>query len=183
MNSRRFAWLGAALVVAGIALLGIGSLTSLATGGSTPRGWAGTGIVGGSGMMGGSGIVGGSWSGAASAPGPGASGFVAGTQAAPRVVQIVATPQLRLLPAVVTIQADETITFEVTTMGPVVHEFMVGPAADVAADKAGTPEIADLGMMQTRSLTYTFAGPGPFSFACHAPGHYEAGMSGTIVVQ
>ena len=183
MNSRHFAWLGAALVVAGIALLGIGSLTSLATGGSTPRGWAGTGIVGGSGMMGGSGIVGGSWSGAASAPGPGASGFVAGTQAAPRVVQIVATPQLRLLPAVVTIQADETITFEVTTMGPVVHEFMVGPAADVAADKAGTPEIADLGMMQTRSLTYTFAGPGPFSFACHAPGHYEAGMTGTIVVQ
>ena len=183
MNSRHFAWLGAALVVAGIALLGIGSLTSLATGGSTPRGWAGTGIVGGSGMMGGSGIVGGSWSGAASAPGPGASGFVAGTQAAPRVVQIVATPQLRLLPAVVTIQADETITFQVTTMGPVVHEFMVGPAADVAADKAGTPEIADLGMMQTRSLTYTFAGPGPFSFACHAPGHYEAGMSGTIVVQ
>jgi len=183
MNSRHFAWLGAALVVAGIALLGIGSLTSLATGGSTPRGWAGTGIVGGSGMMGGSGIVGGSWSGAASAPGPGASGFVAGTQAAPRVVQIVATPQLRLLPAVVTIQADETITFEVTTMGPVVHEFMVGPAADVAADKAGTPEIADLGMMQTRSLTYTFTGPGPFSFACHAPGHFEAGMSGTIVVQ
>ena len=183
MNSRRFAWLGTALVVAGIALLGIGSLTSRAAGGSTPRGWAGTGIVGGSGMMGGSGIVGGSWSGAASAPGPGASGFVAGTQAAPRVVQIVATPQLRLLPAVVTIQADETITFEVTTMGPVVHEFMVGPAADVAADKAGTPEIADLGMMQTRSLTYTFAGPGPFSFACHAPGHYEAGMTGTIVVQ
>jgi uncharacterized cupredoxin-like copper-binding protein len=183
MNSRHFAWLGAALVVAGIALLGIGSLTSLATGGSTPRGWAGAGIVGGSGMMGGSGIVGGSWSGAASAPGPGASGFVAGTQAAPRVVQIVATPQLRFLPPVVAIQADETITFEVTTMGPAVHEFMVGPAADVAADKAGTPEIADLGMMQTRSLTYTFAGPGPFSFACHAPGHYEAGMSGTIVVQ
>src|SRR5450759_1198051 len=86
-------------------------------------------------------------------PGPGDSGFVAGTQATPRVMQIVATPQLRLLPAVVTIRAGETITFEVTTMGPTVHEFMVGPAADVATDKAGTPEIADLGMMQTRSLT------------------------------
>ena len=98
-------------------------------------------------------------------------------------MQIVATPQLRFVPAVVTIQAGETITFEVTTMGPVIHEFMVGPAADVAADKAGTPEIADLGMMQTRSLTYTFTGPGPFAYACHVPGHYEAGMSGTIVVQ
>ena len=37
-------------------------------------------------------------------------------------------------------------------------------------------------MMQTRSLTYTFDGPGPYAFACHAPGHYEAGMAGTIVV-
>ena len=53
----------------------------------------------------------------------------------------------------------------------------------MAADKAGTPEIADLGMMQTRSLTYTFTGTGPFAFACHVPGHFEAGMSGTIVVQ
>jgi len=183
MNSRRFAWLGTALVVAGIALLGIGSLIPPATGGSTQPGWARTGMMGGSGIMGSSGMMGGSWSGAASAPGPGDSGFVAGTQATPRVVQIVATPQLRLLPAVVTIRAGETITFEVTTMGPTVHEFMVGPAADVATDKAGTPEIADLGMMQTRSLTYTFTGPGPFAFACHAPGHYEAGMAGTIVVQ
>jgi uncharacterized cupredoxin-like copper-binding protein len=59
---------------------------------------------------------------------------------------------------------------------------MVGPAADVAADKPGTPEVADLGMMDTRSLTYTFDGPGPYAFACHATGHYEAGMTGTIIV-
>jgi uncharacterized cupredoxin-like copper-binding protein len=76
----------------------------------------------------------------------------------------------------------ETITFEVTTMGPLVHEFMVGPAAAVAADADGTPEIADIGMMQTKSITYTFDGPGPFAFACHAAGHDEAGMRGTIVV-
>ena len=45
--------------------------------------------------------------------------------------------------------AGETIRFEVTTIGMNVHEFMVGPAADVAADKEGTPEVADVGMMQT----------------------------------
>ena len=135
------------------------------------------------GMMGGAGMMGGTWNGPASAPGPGEAGFIAGTPTAPRVVRIIATPQLRFVPAAVTVQAGETITFDVTTMGPVVHEFMVGPAADVAADKAGTPEIADLGMMQTRSLTYTFTGTGPFAFACHTPGHFEAGMSGTIVVR
>jgi len=68
-------------------------------------------------------------------------------------------------------------------MGMRSHEFMVGPAADVAADKAGTPEVADIAMMQTKSLTYTFKVTGTFAFACHAPGHYEAGMRGMIVAQ
>ena len=52
----------------------------------------------------------------------------------------------------------------------------------MAADTAGTPEVAGIAMMQTRSLTYTFDGAGTYAFACHATGHYEAGMRGTIVV-
>lgn len=114
---------------------------------------------------------------------PAAPGFAAGSTVAPRVVRIVAGPGLQFYPEVVSIVSGETITFEVTTMGWTAHEFMVGPAADVAADKEGTPEVADIGMMGTRSLTYTFEGPGPFAFACHAPGHYEAGMKGTIAIQ
>jgi uncharacterized cupredoxin-like copper-binding protein len=117
-----------------------------------------------------------------SAPGPGSPGFVAGTTSAPRVVGIIASAALRFYPDTVTVQQGETITFEVTAMGMTTHEFMVGPAADVAADTAGTPEVADIAMMQTKSLTYTFDGPGPFAFACHAAGHYEAGMRGLIVV-
>ncbi len=119
---------------------------------------------------------------AGSAPGPGSPGFVAGTTSAPRVVRIIASDALRFYPDVVTVKQGETISFEVTTMGMAVHEFMVGPAADVAADKEGTPEVADIAMMQTKSLTYTFNGAGPFAFACHAPGHYEAGMRGVVVV-
>lgn len=115
--------------------------------------------------------------------GPGSSGYISGTAAAPRVVRIVAGPDLRFYPDLVPVAAGETVTFEVTTMGLTNHEFMVGPEADVAADKEGTPEVADIGMMQTQSLTYTFTGAGPFSFACHAPGHYEAGMRGTIAIQ
>ena len=120
---------------------------------------------------------------ASSAPDPGAAGFVAGTTSAPRVVRVIASDALRFYPDVVTVKSGETITFEVTTMGMRNHEFMVGPAADVAADTTSTPEVADIAMMQTKSLTYTFNGSGPFAFACHAPGHYEAGMRGTIVIQ
>jgi uncharacterized cupredoxin-like copper-binding protein len=129
------------------------------------------GLGAGQGMMGG---------GAAAEPGQ--AGFVAGTVAAPRVVQIVAGPGYTFSPSMVAIGRGETVTFVVTAMGPAVHEFMVGPADAVAADEAGTPEVADIGMMQSRSLTYTFDGSGPYAFACHAEGHYEAGMHGTITV-
>lgn len=114
---------------------------------------------------------------------PDASGsFVAGTVAAPRVVRIIAGPGYRFFPSDVPIVAGETITFEVTAVGPTVHEFKVGPLDAVRADAEGVPEIAGIGMMQTASLTYTFTGPRPFGFACHEPGHFEAGMSGTITV-
>jgi len=55
---------------------------------------------------------------------PGSASFVAGTVAAPRVVRIVAGPDLRFYPEVVAVVAGETITFRVTTMGLTTHEFM-----------------------------------------------------------
>jgi plastocyanin len=85
-------------------------------------------------------------------------------------------------PSTITVARGETVTFVVTTMGPLVHEFMVGPADLVAANRQGTPEVADIGMMQAKSLTYTFDGSGPYAYACHADSHYEAGMRGTITV-
>ena len=118
----------------------------------------------------------------ANGPQPGETGFVAGTADAPRIVRLVAGPGLAFSPPAITIQRGEIVTFQVTTMGPTAHEFMVGPADAVATDQEGTPEVADIGMMQTKSVTYTFAGAGPYAFACHVTGHYEAGMRGTIAI-
>jgi plastocyanin len=171
---RRLPVLGAGLAAAGVVLMALAAAFGSGPG-SLPGQAAPWGFHPG-GMMGfGAADVG-------SAPDPGSPGFVAGTASAPRVVRIVASDALRFSPDIVTVKQGETITFEVTTMGMRSHEFMVGPAADVAADTAGTPEVADIAMMATKSLTYTFNGPGPFAFACHAPGHFEAGMIGTIVV-
>jgi plastocyanin len=182
MTGRRLGIVGMALVAAGVVLLGAAGV--LATNPVAMPGWVpGSATTNSLGMMGGGGVgmMRGDWSGA-SGPGPGEAGFVAGTPSAPRVVRIFATAYLRFTPDTVRVQSGETVRFDVTAMGPVTHEFMIGPAADVAADTAGTPELANISMMQTASLTYTFSGSGPFAFACHAPGHYEAGMSGTIVV-
>jgi len=172
--NRRLVGLGVGLVAAGIVL--IAAAAAFGSGPGSPGSQGAPWGVGPGGMMGfGAANVG-------SAADPGSPDFVAGTTTSPRVVRIVASGALRFYPEVVTVKQGETITFEVTSMGMLSHEFMVGPAADVAADTAGTPEVADISMMQTKSLTYTFTGPGPFTFACHAPGHYEAGMQGAIVI-
>jgi uncharacterized cupredoxin-like copper-binding protein len=113
---------------------------------------------------------------------PGDAGFVAGTVAAPRVIGVVAGPGYTYSPSAITVARGETITFVVTAMGPLVHEFVVGPAEAVAADAPGTPEVADIEMMQSKSLTYTFDGSGPYAYACHVEGHYEAGMHGTVTL-
>lgn len=169
----------AALVVATAALTatlvaGNGSFGMM---GGRPGSMMGGGSYGGNGSAGMTGGLG-----TGSAAQPGVSGFVAGTVASPRVIRVYAGPGYAFSPSSISVARGETVTFVVTTMGPTAHEFMVGPADAVAADAPGTPEVADIGMMQAKSLTYTFDGPGPYAFACHAPGHYEAGMRGTIVV-
>ena len=163
-----------ALVVATAALTAFIVRPTLSWSGSMMSG-AQPGMMGGGGMMGRGPVI----------PGgaqPGEAGFVAGTVAAPRVVHIVAGPGFTFTPSTVAVARGETVSFVVTAMGPSVHEFMVGPADAVAADAEGTPEIADLSMKQSKSLTYTFDGSGPYAFACHAEGHYEAGMQGTITL-
>jgi plastocyanin len=92
-------------------------------------------------------------------------GTAVGTIAAPRVAQIVAGPGYAFSPSTVAVARGETVTFVVRAMGLPVHEFMVGPADAVAADTSGTPEIADITMMQSKTLTYTFDGSGPYAFA------------------
>ena len=185
MTGRSLGITGLVLALGGVLLIGAGSLVAAGATAGQIAPFGGNGMMGGGyggdGSHGGM-MRGGSWDAGPTSAAPGETGFVAGTPDAPRVVRILATPDLRFSPDTVRVQAGETIRFDVTTMGPVAHEFMVGPAADVAADREGTPEIADITMMHTGSVTYTFSGAGPFAFACHAEGHYEAGMAGTIVI-
>ncbi len=150
-------------------------------GGMMGGGMMGGGMMGG-GMMGGNGGMMGGNGGSVAEAQPGTPGFVAGTRSSPRAIRIVAGPGYAFNPSAVTVQRGETITFVVTAVGPNSHEFMVGPADAVAADQAGTPEVAGIGMMQTRTLIYTFEGSGPYAYACHAAGHYESGMRGAITV-
>jgi uncharacterized cupredoxin-like copper-binding protein len=104
--------------------------------------------------------------------------------ATPRVIAIQADDQMDFSPATITAQPGETVQFRVTNVGKVEHEFMVGSKDAVDADGGeDTAEIEGLGAGQTKDLVYTFAAAGTYAFACHEPGHFEAGMFGTIALQ
>ena len=113
--------------------------------------------------------------------GPGAPSV--GTKTNPRIVWLNMDDSLKFMPDSVAVAKGETIRFVLTNAGEVVHEFQVGPADMVAADDVDgvlVIEQDELDAGSTHAVDYTFDGSGPYGFACHEPGHYEAGMKGAI---
>jgi uncharacterized cupredoxin-like copper-binding protein len=108
-----------------------------------------------------------------------------GTVANPRDIALSMSDDLMFMPMAIQVRPGETIRFILTNNGTVVHEFQVGLATQVAADKADGVIVVEknqLGAGSTHEVVFTFNGSGPVAFACHEPGHYEAGMKGTIEV-
>lgn len=82
-----------------------------------------------------------------------------------------------------TFRVGETYIFAVGNEGAAVHEFVIEPAgADDAPLKAEVngkkqeSEVEDIAPGETSELEWRFTEPGRYQFACHVPGHYEAGM-------
>jgi uncharacterized cupredoxin-like copper-binding protein len=96
-------------------------------------------------------------------------------------------------PASIAVEPGEVVTFEVTNTGAAVHEFFLGDATmqqehaeEMAAMGHGMahdePYSIRLDPGETKELTWRFADGGDVEFACHEPGHYQAGMHGRIRV-
>jgi uncharacterized cupredoxin-like copper-binding protein len=108
-----------------------------------------------------------------------------GSKENPRVVHIDMTDALKFVPPTVRVASGESVRFVLTNSGTAVHEFQVGPADKVAADEVDgvlVVEKDELDAGSTRSVDYTFVNTGAFAFACHEPGHYEAGMKGVVEI-
>lgn len=91
------------------------------------------------------------------------------------------------------VKMGETIRFVVTNKGPSKHEFVIGSKAfhgqhikemeempDMDMDEANS---IDLKPGETKALVWQFTKKGDFLFGCDIPGHFQAGMSGTIKVR
>ena len=119
-----------------------------------------------------------------------ACGGSAGAEPDGRTIAVRMTDALRFDPASISVRTGETVRFEVTNDGQIVHEFLVG---DEAAQAEFAEEMAD-GMNhdtpsgvsvepgQTETFEYTFEGGSDTLAGCHEPGHYEGGMVAVITV-
>lgn len=113
-----------------------------------------------------------------------------------RVVEITAHDSMAFDPPDIEVEAGETVTFEVTNDGEIVHEFVLGDEqtqrehADHMQEMDGAedmhhddPNVLTIEPGRTESLTWTFEEAGEVLYGCHQPGHYEAGMVGTVTVR
>ncbi len=108
-----------------------------------------------------------------------------------RVIHIIAT-EFKFSPATVTVEVGETVKFVITNEGVVDHEFILGTAQEqkqhdremAAHPNAGMtdPNGVSIAKGATASLIWTFTRPMTMQYACHVPGHYRAGMYGTLKV-
>jgi uncharacterized cupredoxin-like copper-binding protein len=113
------------------------------------------------------------------------------TRPADRTISLSTTDGLRFTPESLNVRAGETIAFEISNPGSVPHEFYLGTTAeqlDHAREMASgapmhdDPNGVDVPAGATARLVHTFDTPGTLEFACHVPGHFPAGMRGTILV-
>jgi uncharacterized cupredoxin-like copper-binding protein len=109
-----------------------------------------------------------------------------------RVIQIDMTDAMTYSPASVAVAIGETIKFEVTNSGKLVHEFVIGASDEIMEHhelmkkfpgmEHDEPNSVSLESNASGEVIWKFLRSGTFEFACLQPGHYEAGMKGNLAV-
>ncbi len=110
----------------------------------------------------------------------------------PTDVQITLT-DFQIQSSITNFKVDVPYHFIITNNGAVAHEFMIIPPTEGPVPNEEAWTMALTGVRQenlqpgdTATLDYTFleaAPAGTLEFACHLPGHYEAGMHLAITVE
>ena len=106
-------------------------------------------------------------------------------------IEVRLTDTLQMEPASMTVPARVPVTFVVTNVGVIDHEFYLGDEGAQAEHEGemamggmthDEPEGIGLKPGETKELTYTFAESGVMLAGCHVPGHYGGGMKAQITV-
>lgn len=113
-----------------------------------------------------------------------------------RIVQVVmreADGKMLYLPDRITVRKGEQVRFQLRNNGEIDHEFVIGTfeenrrhmkAMEAHPDmEHDDPNAKRLKPKATGEILWQFTKAGTFDFSCLIPGHREAGMFGSIVVE
>ena len=109
-----------------------------------------------------------------------------------RTVEITMSDAMRFNPSSVAVKRNETIRFVLKNAGKLKHEMVLGTIRELKEHAAlmlkfpemehADPNQASVEPGKTGELVWQFTKGGSFDFACLQPGHYEAGMKGSVMV-
>ncbi len=109
-----------------------------------------------------------------------------------KTVQVDMSDTMRFTPDNLTIKAGDTVKFIVKNSGKQMHEMVIGTETELKAHaeimrkhpgmEHEEPYMAHVRPGKKEEIVWQFVKPGEYHYGCLIPGHFEAGMKGTIVV-
>ncbi len=119
-------------------------------------------------------------------------GIAGDAQAVRRTITLRMNDDMRFTPSHIEVREGDTVRLRAENRGKVLHEIVLGTQAELAQHaqmmqkfpgmEHDEPHMAHVGAGRRGDIVWHFNRPGSFDFACLIPGHYEAGMTGTITV-
>lgn len=120
-------------------------------------------------------------------------GEAADPAAATQVIKVSMSDQMRFDPSTINIKAGDTVRFEIENTGQVKHEFVIGSIEELKEHaelmkkfpgmEHEEPNMTSVEPGQTGVIGWKFTQATEVDFACLIPGHFDAGMVGSIVVE
>ena len=110
-----------------------------------------------------------------------------------RIIKVRMSDAMRFDPSTLSVKKGETVKIIVSNGGNTLHEMVLGTAADLKKHAAlmrkfpgmehDDANMAHVKPGETGEIVWQFTKAGEYAFACLVPGHFEAGMVGTVVVK
>jgi uncharacterized cupredoxin-like copper-binding protein len=120
-------------------------------------------------------------------------GIAAEAKEAQRTITIRMSDDMRFAPSHLDVKLGQTLRLRAENKGKVMHEIVIGTPQELQEHaemmrkhpnmEHDEPYMAHVSPGQSGDIVWTFNREGDFEFACLLPGHFEAGMRGTIRVR
>lgn len=120
-------------------------------------------------------------------------GIAAEAKEAQRTITIRMSDDMRFAPSQLDVKLGQTLRLRAENKGKVMHEIVIGTPQELQEHaemmrkhpnmEHDEPYMAHVSPGKSGDIVWTFNREGDFEFACLLPGHFEAGMRGTIRVR